>query len=446
MGNNVGNALYLLCGYINSKIMANISFRLNNGNKTIFDKEYSIYLRYKYGRIIDLNKSIGVKAKPEFWNSDKQIIKNRSEVTNRQSINEMLAELKLRFKKFETDLKTKGKEPSKKLAENHFKAYFDKTESKETTSLFEYIKEFQNRPDVKKTRSKGTLKNYKLTENFLKRFNDKKYTVDFDTIDMDFYNDFIEWAETQSLSKNYIGKHINTLKTFLTNATNDKVNNYKEFQNPRFKVLKETAQNIFLSLDELDKIYKKDFSHLPKLDQARDLFLIGAYTGLRVSDFNYLKPENIFNDNGIDFLRVETKKTKKEVIIPLRPEVKAIFLKYGQKPPKRMPDQHINKKIKEVCENVGIDEVVFKEQTKGGKKIRAKKFKYDLVKTHTARRSFCTNAYLSGMNTLDIMQISGHTSEKTFLNYIKADALQKANKISEHPFFKGNTLKVVSNG
>jgi len=136
VGNNVGNALYLLCGYINSKIMANISFRLNNGNKTIFDKEYSIYLRYKYGRIIDLNKSIGVKAKPEFWNSDKQIIKNRSEVTNRQSINEMLAELKLRFKKFETDLKTKGKEPSKKLAENHFKAYFDKTESK---SLLHYL-------------------------------------------------------------------------------------------------------------------------------------------------------------------------------------------------------------------------------------------------------------------------------------------------------------------
>jgi hypothetical protein len=35
------------------------------------------------------------------------------------------------------------------------------------------------------------------------------------------------------------------------------------------------------------------------------------------------------------------------------------------------------------------------------------------------------------------MQISGHSSEKTFLNYIKADALQKAVKISSHPFFKG---------
>jgi len=69
--------------------------------------------------------------------------------------------------------------------------------------------------------------------------------------------------------------------------------------------------------------------------------------------------------------------------------------------------------------------------------VTTKNFKFDLVKTHTARRSFCTNAYLSGMNPIDIMQISGHSSINTFLNYIKADALHKAVKIGTHPFFKG---------
>jgi integrase len=425
--------------------MANIKFGLNNRAETPENKPYSIYIRYKYGRNCDISKAIGFKINPKYWSEQKQNVKNKSEVINRTQINDLITNLKRHFEDFESDLLSKGQQPTNKTANKHFKSYFDQTETQKPKTLFEYIKEFKERPDVKKTKSKGTLKNYNSTENFLKRFNDEFYPIDFDNIDMDFYNDFVEWAEGQPLSKNYIGKHINTLKTFLTNATNDKININREFQNPRFKVLKETAQNIFLSMDELNEIYKKDLSHLPKLDQARDLFLIGAYTGLRVSDFNDLKPENIFNDNGKEFLRVDTKKTKKEVIIPLRPEVKAIFQKHGNKPPKRMPDQHINKKIKEVCENVGIDEVVYKEQTRGGKKIRTKNFKYDLVKTHTARRSFCTNAYLSGMNTLDIMQISGHTSEKTFLNYIKADALQKANKISEHPFFKGNTLKIVSN-
>lgn len=426
--------------------MANIKFRLNNGAKTPEDKPYSIYIRYKYGRVCDINKAIGFKINPKYWSNEKQNVKNRSEVVNRTQINDLIINLKRHFEDFESDLLSKGQQPTNTLANKHFKAFFETPEVKTPQNLFDYIKDFKDRPDVKKTRSKGTLKNYKLTENFLKRFNDEVYKIDFDNIDMDFYNDFVEWAETQSLSKNYIGKHINTLKTFLTNATYDKINTNLEFQSPRFKVLKEQAQNIYLTLDELNEIYKKDFTHLPKLDQAKDLFLIGAYTGLRVSDFNYLTPENIFIDNGKEFLKVNTKKTQKEVIIPLRPEVKAIFQKHGNKPPKRMPDQHINKKIKEVCQNVEIDEVVYKEQTRGGKKIRVKKFKYDLVKTHTARRSFCTNAYLSGMNTLDIMQISGHTSEKTFLNYIKADALQKANKISQHPFFKGNTLKVVSNG
>ena len=158
---------------------------------------------------------------------------------------------------------------------------------------------------------------------------------------------------------------------------------------------------------------------------------------MRVSDFNYLNKENIYEYNGETFLNVNTKKTSKKIIIPLRPEIKEILNKHGGQPPKRMPDQQINYKIKEVCENAGIDERVSTTKTIGGKKVTKKGFKFDLVKTHTARRSFCTNAYLSGMNPIDIMQISGHTSEKTFLNYIKADALQKAVKISSHAFFKG---------
>jgi len=428
--------------------MSNISFRLNNGNKTTNGKEYSIYLRYKYGRKVDLNKSTGLRVKPEFWNAEKQIVKNKIEVTNRASINRMMTKLKNHFEKLETEILANGNEPTKHLAEKWFKEYFKPTESKKPLTLLEYINDYKNRPDVLKRISKGTLKNYNRTENFLKRFNDEKYPINFDNIDMVFYNDFVEWAESQNLSLNYIGAHINTLKTFLNNATYDKVNTNLEYKNPRFETLKEKADNIYLTLDELNKIYHKDFDHLPNLDRARDLFLIGAYTGLRVSDFNYLRPENIFTHNGKQFLKKVTKKTGKEVIIPLRPEVKAILKKYGNRPPERMPDQKINKYIKDVCENAEIDDIIYIEKTKGGKKMRLKKFKYDLVKTHTARRSFCTNAYLSGMNTLDIMQISGHTNEKTFLNYIKADAQQKADKISEHPFFKGNSnnLKVVSNG
>jgi hypothetical protein len=109
-----------------------------------------------------------------------------------------------------------------------------------------------------------------------------------------------------------------------------------------------------------------------------------------------------------------------------------------------MPDQHINYCIKKVAELAGIDQLETKEITKGGKKVIFNSKKFELVANHTARRSFCTNAYLSGMPTIDIMAISGHSSEKVFYNYIKASHLERAEKIGKHKFFSEGNLKIVN--
>ena len=61
--------------------------------------------------------------------------------------------------------------------------------------------------------------------------------------------------------------------------------------------------------------------------------------------------------------------------------------------------------------------------------------KYQLIKTHTARRSFCTNAYKAGMDCLDIMALSGHTTEKSFLRYIKVTQEERARRIAGAWFF-----------
>jgi len=62
-------------------------------------------------------------------------------------------------------------------------------------------------------------------------------------------------------------------------------------------------------------------------------------------------------------------------------------------------------------------------------------YKYELVSSHTARRSFCTNAYKSGMDSLAIMQLSGHKTEKSFLTYIKIGNEEFASRIANHKFF-----------
>ena len=119
----------------------------------------------------------------------------------------------------------------------------------------------------------------------------------------------------------------------------------------------------------------------------------------------------------------------------MHPIVESILKKYNGELPKNLYEQKINDLIKVVGEWAGIDEAVVTFVTKGGRKQGTRKPKYEFIKTHTARRSFCTNAYNLEMPTVDIMAISGHSSEKTFLNYIKTSKEDIALKVSKHKFF-----------
>jgi hypothetical protein len=61
--------------------------------------------------------------------------------------------------------------------------------------------------------------------------------------------------------------------------------------------------------------------------------------------------------------------------------------------------------------------------------------KYNLIHTHTARRSFCTNMYKKKMPVFDIMLFSGHKTEKEFYKYIKIKGEERAEYIVGKGFF-----------
>ena len=69
--------------------------------------------------------------------------------------------------------------------------------------------------------------------------------------------------------------------------------------------------------------------------------------------------------------------------------------------------------------------IVGKSITKGGTRIDLSKEKWELVSTHTARRSFATNYYLKGFPTLTIIAIIGHKTEKSFRKYIKVTQFEQ---------------------
>ena len=432
----------------------NISFLINSGSKILdYSKPQTITFRYRIGRNLDFKRSTGfkisvndkIKNKSD-WDEDKQRVRNKTSIINRVQINRFLDRLETYFKQFHDENLSKGIIPSKEEVKAHYNKFIDnRLETAISNSLINYIEEYIDRPSIKLDRSQGTLRNYRKVKNILIQFEKEEYPLSFDKITMNWYNDFIEWFTNKGYSINYTGDVLKNVKMFLRNAFEDKVSKNDIFISSRFKILKEESDDIYLSEDEVNKLYNIDLSNKKSLELIKDLFLIGCYTGLRVSDYNSISSDNIVVRNGVKFLEIIPQKTKKSghtIVIPLRRECLLILEKYDYNPSKRA-EPYINKQIKEIAELAEIDEVIEISIPKGKERIFIKEKKFNLVKSHTARRSFCTNAYLSGMSSLDIMQISGHKTESSFLKYIKVTPSETAERLAQSTFFQGGNMKAV---
>lgn len=240
------------------------------------------------------------------------------------------------------------------------------------------------------------------------------------------------------LALNTIGHKIQTLKTWLNEATYKGVNTNQQYKNTRFRATTERTDSVYLSVEELEQIYRTDCKS-ERLNKVRDLFLIGAFTGLRFSDFTSITRENIKGN----IINIEQRKTGKRVSIPLHLIVSEIWHKYGEKLPLPISNQKFNEYIKEVCKIAGIDSLEQKNITKGGFRVCQTYRKYELITSHTARRSFATNLYLSGFPTLSIMQITGHRTERAFMAYIRVTQEQHAKLLQKHWAKTGQYLKIA---
>lgn len=116
---------------------------------------------------------------------------------------------------------------------------------------------------------------------------------------MPYYDAFKLWLTNRGLTINYVGTLLKDLKVMLKQSHIDGLHENTIYQNPKFKKLVEDVDNVYLSEEELTKLHQLDLSANVRLDRVRDLFLIGAYTGLRFSDFSDLRSENITHDGRI---------------------------------------------------------------------------------------------------------------------------------------------------
>tara|TARA_R110000744_G_scaffold114988_1_gene215049 strand:+ start:402 stop:1694 length:1293 start_codon:yes stop_codon:yes gene_type:complete len=307
-------------------------------------------------------------------------------------------------------------------------------EIKENQKLLFYSKKLlENKKNhIKITTYRACNQTIKVLEKYEKIHN---VVLKFDDISLSFYRNFVTLLEDENYSLNSIGKHIKNLKTFLNDALTNGVTNNVIFKNRGFKVLKETTTDIYLTEAEIKILADEDFGSRPRIELARDIFLIGCYTGQRVSDYNGLTNENIEILDGHTFIKIHQKKTDTIIHIPITCDIQKVMNRYNNNFPPRLSEPILRKNIKTACSTVGFKEPINIFYTKGGESIKKGIPKYNLVKTHTARRSFCTNYYVMGKSIQDIMLFSGHKTEKEFYKYIRIEKEQKALAVLKSGFF-----------
>ena len=279
---------------------------------------------------------------------------------------------------------------------------------------------------------------------------------------MDFYDDwrrfFLEKTDKKGnkrpYSPNTIGKHVKNLKIFLYAAKDMKLTTNTEFESSRFSADSQDVENVYLTDERVQEMYEVDFEdektierlmelapdddersvmkdqltrRTPKLlNEAKDIFVVGCLTGQRVSDYKRIN-EKMYKklSDGNEYIYLQQAKTDKWIYIPLDIRVRTILKKYGGKLP-HIYDQDLNERIKVIGRLLGWRENAGIRELHGLMEIPTQKTFYECIKTHTARRTFATNAYKHKISLSSIMTITGHSSEKMLRKYLKLDDEERA--------------------
>ncbi len=411
----------------------------------------NIFCRFKPTQKNDFTCGTGIFVNREDWNNKKQELKLKSNIKDKDLINDKLKKLTASVQeKWRSDFLNQNEISNKWLQDVVF-GFFGKSSENEMHKIYfsdwvdKFISESNKRLFKGKPISNSSIKQYKATLNKIIAFENANQKIRFQNIDLNFYRNFLFYCRnTELLSENSIGGHIKYIKMWCKIIDIEGLPINQQYRSSEFTSLSGITKDIYLTNNEINILFNHDFSHNKRLENTRDNFIIGLHTGLRISDFLRLQKTDIQNN----FINITTEKTNHTVVIPMHEQVKSILLKNGGEFPPTISDQKFNLYIKEVCEIVGFKELIegakmvtkkddktFCDDPDSKKNITRKEFgpfpKHELVSSHICRRSFASNLY-GKLNNMTIMAITGHKTEAQFLKYIKITPTENAEKLKEY--------------
>ena len=454
--------------------MATFHFYLRDAEPVDVPTAVHLHIRWAGQRLV---YPTGCKVVPRHWNATKEQVtgkaptcphcspppSDRVNADGRPFAVEAHRDINERLKLLQASavgiLDTFAREHNRAPSRNELRDALNNADGKATgdapTDLLTYIRSFIESPQGqfngkrKAPFHRATISRYNVALELLTAYAAKRShrktapPVQFCEVDADFVAGFTAYVTAAGYATNTVVKYSKTFREFLKRAKEHKelgkeVN--PDVFHTRLTQTEEDSDQIYLTAAELDAFYRLDLNAHPRLEHARDLFIMGSWTGLRFGDLSRIQPEHIEGGR----LRVRTSKTGKEVTIPLHPCIPAIMAKYGGRVPSGISNQKQNGYIKEAAAMVPELQVKTMEgRTTGGVRREVAKCKWERVTTHTARRSFASNFYRDGTPARTIMAITGHRTEQAFMRYIRLSNEEHADIMAKSSLFSMSVIKAV---
>jgi len=380
----------------------------------------------------------GYSISPDKWNKERQRVKqgfsNANGITY-NVINNKLSEIESHFSKLENQIEITGTTDFNLKDEFADKFRTNKTKKKAET-IFDHIDEFISEVGRLNDWTVSTVEKFNALKNHLKAFDPALKYENLDESGLISFMDYLKnvplAGDVQGMRNSTIKNRISFLKWFLRWATKKGYNNELAFLsfNPKIKTIKSTDKEIvFLDWEELIHVYNFEFPDNKKyLTRVRDVFCFSCFTGLRYSDTANLKRSNVHET----YISLTSIKDSDNLKIELNKYSKAILDKYKdeQFPYDRalpvISNQRSNEYLKEMAKLCGIDKPVTEVYYKGNERIEEVKPKYEKICTHTARRTFISNALMKGIPVNVVMKWTGHSDYNAMKPYIAiADTAKK---------------------
>jgi len=413
--------------------MATVKFYLKEPEAT---QETVLYIFY-HCEAFRLKISTGEKIYPSKWNEKTQ--RAKKSLKGYSDFNNFLNCLKAEAERIPREILSSGRFVTSDELKESIKLFLGKQRKVTELTVYEAFNQFFE--SKKGKLSESYLKSMTTLKNHLKAFEiSKRYKITFERLNLAFYELFTSYLMNDcGQTNNTVGTNISRLKYFLKWSSKMGYNKFTDYKEKEFKAIESETEMTYLTEDELYKLYELPLTTNSRLYNVRESFCFGCFTGLRFSDIAKVREDNIMDDE----IHLTIQKTREIHRVPLNDFAKEILERNEYRLPV-VSNQKSNDYIKELCERAEINDKIKMIRFKGAVRIEVVESKFNLITTHTARRTFVTLSLEKGMRAESVMAITGHKSYKNFKKYIKlTDKVKKIEmkKIWNRP--QTNILQVI---